>query len=225
MNTLFVTGTDTEVGKTLVASGLLAGLKARGLSCAGLKPVASGCERAPDGLRNTDALALRAAGTVEVPYEWTNPYALEPAIAPHVAAAEAGVALRRDVMLAAHERLASMADWVVVEGAGGWQVPLGGGFRFSDLAAEANWPVILVVGMRLGCINHALLSEESIARRTRLAGWVATCLPPEQPRLQANLDTLRACMGTPCLGVVPTLQRPTAEAVSTHLDLDGVIGG
>lgn len=223
MSTLFVTGTDTEVGKTLVAAGLLTALKARGLSCAGLKPVASGCERTPGGLRNEDALALRAAGTVDVPYEWTNPYAMEPAIAPHVAAAEAGVTLRREPVLQAHDRLAGLADWVVVEGAGGWHVPLGEDFRFSDLAAEQGWPVLLVVGMRLGCINHALLSEESISRRTRLAGWVATCLPPKQPRLTANLETLRARMATPCLGVIPVLSSPSPAAASAYLDVDGLL--
>lgn len=218
MGTLFVTGTDTEVGKTLVSTSLLWALRENGLHCLGLKPVAAGCERTVNGLRNADALALQGAGSEPLAYEAINPYALEPAIAPHIAARQAGVALRRDTIMEAHARLAGQTDWVVVEGAGGWQVPLDAGETLADLAGQAGWPVILVVGMRLGCINHALLSVESIRRRTRLAGWIANCLPPEQPRLEANLETLHWRIDAPCFGVIPALSHPEPATAGRYLE-------
>ncbi|WP_423823184.1 dethiobiotin synthase [Salinisphaera sp. SPP-AMP-43] len=202
--TLFVTGTDTEIGKTRIATALLRGLTAAGYTAVGYKPVASGCEDTSEGLRNEDALALAAAGSPGFGYDEINPYAFSPAIAPHIAAAEAGVAIDVDVLNAGHARLATRADWVIVEGAGGWHVPLGPELDFAGWVAARQWPTLLVVGMRLGCVNHALLSGRAIAARTRLVGWVANILPPRQPRLDDNLAWLEANMPGPCLAQVPT---------------------
>lgn len=195
--TLFVTGTDTEIGKTAIACALLRGLRQAGYRAVGYKPVASGCEHSPDGLRNADALALQAAGTPGVDYDAINPYAFEPAIAPHIAAAEAGVAIDRQRLDAGHARLAADADYVVVEGAGGWHVPLSPDLDFAEWVGGHRWPVLLVVGMRLGCVNHALLSARAIAAATRLLGWVANELPLSQPRLEANVACLEPRMPAP----------------------------
>ncbi|MDA3921759.1 MAG: dethiobiotin synthase [Salinisphaera sp.] len=195
--TLFVTGTDTEVGKTRVACALLRGLVAAGERAVGYKPVASGCDKTPQGLRNEDALALMAAGSPGFTYDQINPYAFEPAIAPHIAAADVGVMIDIERLDGAHEMLAQQADWVVVEGAGGWHVPLAGTLDFATWASDHRWPVVLVVGMRLGCVNHALLSARAIAARTRLLGWVANTLPPVQPRLDDNLACLDTAMPAP----------------------------
>lgn len=214
--TIFVTGTDTGVGKTLVSQGLLHRLRAAGHSAAGFKPVASGAGRGGEGLRNDDAERLLAASTPGLCYAEVNPYCFEPPIAPHLAAREAGVEIDPAVLDRAHARLAGRHDWVVVEGAGGWQVPLNARDTFADWVAARGWPVILVVGMRLGCISHALLSAESIARRTRLLGWVANVLPPAPDRLRDNIDTLRARLDAPLLATVPA--SATAAAVGAALD-------
>lgn len=200
--TLFVTGTDTGVGKTHVSAGLLAAARELGIAACGYKPVASGCRRGPQGLRNADALALmRASGTGE-PYDRINPYAFAPAIAPHLAAHEAGQRIERRVLDARYRELARKHDLVIVEGAGGWQIPLGRDWSQADWVAKHGWPVLLVVGMRLGCLNHALLSAESIRPRTRLLGWIANELPPRQPRLDDNVEELRMRMPAPLLGRV-----------------------
>jgi len=201
--TVFVTGTDTGVGKTLVSCALLRQARARGLSAAGFKPVASGCSRSADGLRNEDALALLAESSPGLAYAAVNPFALEPAIAPHIAAQQAGVDVDPLALTGAYVALAQQHQRVVVEGAGGWRVPLNAQIGFDDWVAARQWPVLLVVGMRLGCINHALLSADAILRRTRLAGWVANVLPPEQTHWQDNVDTLRARMPAPLCGIVP----------------------
>ncbi|HET7314442.1 dethiobiotin synthase [Salinisphaera sp.] len=214
--TLFVTGTDTEIGKTRIATAVLRGLVAAGHVAVGYKPVASGCETTPAGLRNEDALALAAAGSPGFAYEAINPYAFEPAIAPHIAAADAGVRIERAVLDAGHARLAADADWVVVEGAGGWHVPLGAdwdsNWDFAGWASAHDWPVLLVVGMRLGCVNHAMLSARAIAATTTFAGWVANTLPPRQPRLAENLAWLEQAMPGPCVAQVP-IDPPAEHAI------------
>lgn len=202
MTSIFITGTDTGVGKTYVATGLLKALRAEGLKVGGFKPVASGCERSAAGWRNADALALQAAAGTNESYVRINPYAFEDAIAPHLAARKSGVSIDLKVLDAAHDELAARYDWVLIEGAGGWQVPLNDVENFPDWVSARQWPVILVVGMRLGCINHALLSAEAIARRTRLLGWVANVLPPPMPELEANIATLAQRLPAPLLGRV-----------------------
>lgn len=212
--TVFITGTDTGVGKTFVACALLQLVRQQGVNACGYKPVASGCERTPEGLRNDDALALqRAADTMQV-YERINSYAFEPAIAPHLAAASAGVRIEPSRLNEAHAKLAAQHDLVVVEGAGGWQVPLNEEISFADWVAAQQWPVVLVVGMRLGCINHALLSAEAISRRCTLMGWVANALPPQMPMLAENLQTLRERMPAPLLTISELAQR------SVHAPMD-----
>ncbi len=203
MSTIFLTGTDTEVGKTHVATLLLKAVSDQDIRCAGYKPIAAGAELQAEGLRNEDALGLQTAGNIHIPYELINPYCFAPAIAPHLAAEQAAVTISETKLLDAHDRIAAMADWVLVEGAGGWRVPIGPDRDMADFVSDQGWPVVLVVGMRLGCLNHALLSAESIARQSRLLGWVANCLPPEQPMLMDNIKTLRQRMPAPLLGVFP----------------------
>lgn len=218
--TLFVTGTDTGVGKTHVSAGLLAAARRLGIRACGYKPVASGCRRGPNGLRNADALALIRASGTSVAYDGVNPYAFAPAIAPHLAAREAGVRVQRRVLDAAHADLARTHDLVIVEGAGGWQSPFGDDWTQADWVTQRGWPVLLVVGMRLGCLNHALLSAESIQARTRLLGWMASELPPRQPRLEDSVADLVSRMPAPLLGRVGPRTRslqPQLSAVLGHL--------
>lgn len=217
----FVTGTDTEVGKTTIAAGLLHAARQAGLSTAAAKPVASGCEMTADGLRNGDALALLAECSLPMRYEEVNPFAFEPAIAPHLAASEAGVELTASGMAESVRRmLALRADLSLVEGAGGWRVPLAGRESLSDLAVMLGLPVILVVGVRLGCINHALLSRDAIeADGLRLAGWVANIIDPGTSRLRENLQTLAERLQAPCVGQVPYLPAATPASVASHLEL------
>jgi len=218
----FIAGTDTDVGKTTIAAGLLHAAQLAGLSTLGAKPVASGCEVTPKGLRNADALALVAQSSLKLPYERINPYAFEPAIAPHLAAREAGIDLSVQSLLGPmREILAQQADFTLIEGAGGWRVPLSHHANLSDLAVALKLPVILVVGVRLGCINHALLSAEAIARDgLQLAGWVANIIDPKTSRLEENLASLAERLPAPCLGRVPRLKPATAEGVAEHLQID-----
>lgn len=218
----FITGTDTDVGKTTIAAGLLHAARVAGLSTAAGKPVASGCDLGPKGLRNADALALLAQSSLPLSYEEVNPFAFEPAIAPHLAAREAGVALTvQSLLMPMRELLAKGADFTLIEGAGGWRVPLADQDNLSDLAMALGLPVILVVGVRLGCINHALLSAEAIAQDgLQLAGWVANIIEPKTSRLEENLATLAERLPAPCLGRVPRLKPASAEAVAEHLQLD-----
>jgi dethiobiotin synthetase len=193
---VFITGTDTGVGKTLVAAGLLRGLVARGSRAVGMKPVAAGI--VAGAARNDDVTALIAAGNVEAPLADVNPYAFAPAIAPHLAAARAGVAIDLDRIASAYERLCALADVVIVEGAGGAMVPLGARIDMLDVAARLDLPVVLVVGIRLGCLNHALLSALAInARGLRLAGWVANRIDPAMRDIDANVATLALRLPAP----------------------------
>lgn len=222
----FVTGTDTEVGKTTIAAGLLHAARLRGLSTAAAKPVASGCTRTTEGLRNDDALTLLAQCSLPLRYEEVNPLAFEPAIAPHLAAREVGVTMNVASLLEpVRSVLALGADFSLVEGAGGWRVPLAGEENLSDLAIALGLPVILVIGVRLGCINHALLSAEAIERDgLKLAGWVANIVDPHTARLEENLATLAERMPAPCVGRVPRLPSASADAVAKHLDLARLAG-
>lgn len=186
---LFVTGTDTGVGKTVVAAALLRALTLSGRRAVGMKPVSAGL--AADGSANPDVAALGAAGNVDAPLADRNPYAFAPAMAPHLAAARAGVSIDLAVIAAAYARLAAHSDVVVVEGAGGVLVPVDATHDMLDVAALLRLPVLLVVGMRLGCLNHALLSAAAIrARGLDLAGWVANCIDPHMQAVAANVEAL-----------------------------------
>jgi len=191
---VFVTGTDTGIGKTRVAVALVAALAGAGLRAVGMKPVAAGIDAGAEV--NEDVAALAAAGNVDVPLALRNPYAFGAAVAPHLAARDDGVRIDIDVIARAFVTLCGCADAVVVEGAGGALVPLGTGSDMLDVARVLRLPVLLVVGMRLGCLNHALLSVLAIrARGLELAGWVANELPPGMPRCADNVATLRAALG------------------------------
>ena len=215
----FITGTDTEVGKTEITLGLMSALRASGRSVLGMKPVASGCEMASGGLRNPDALRIAAACSRETDYSLVNPYAFEPAVAPHLAAAQAGVEIRFEKIFDSFQTLSAQADVTVVEGVGGWRVPLGPDGDLADLAVALGLPVVLVVGLRLGCINHALLTVESILwRGLALAGWVANSVDPAMALREENIATLRAAIDAPCLGVVPWMENPEPAAVAACLD-------
>lgn len=217
----FVTGTDTDVGKTTIAAGLLRAARLAGLSTAAVKPLASGCEPSAEGLRNSDALALLAECSLPLSYAQVNPFAFAPAIAPHLAAREAGVKLEVVALASAVQAvLDQRADFTLVEGAGGWRVPLGDQATLADLPITLDLPVILVVGVRLGCINHAVLTAEAIARDgLRLAGWVANVIDPQTSRLEDNLRTLTERLTAPCLGQVPRLEQVSAAAVARYIDL------
>lgn len=207
---VFVTGTDTGVGKTWVSLGLMAALQAQSLSVVGMKPVSAGCERTPGGLRNEDAVLLQRQASVAHPYERINPVAFEPPIAPHIAAIEAGVDIDFARIERAYRTLAASADLCVVEGAGGWLVPLSARKSFADLAERLALPVFLVVAIRLGCLNHALLTVESIERHgLPLAGWVANLLAPEIPRARENIEALSARIRAPRMATVGYTPKPT----------------
>ena len=202
----FITGTDTEVGKTVVAAALVRGLVAQGLRVAVMKPVASGSHHAPEGLRNEDALALIQASNVAAPYDRVNPYCFEPAISPHIAAEEAGISVDLQYIRANFEALAAAADLVIVEGAGGWLAPLSPSASMKDLARALDLPAILVVGVRLGCINHALLSKLAIeSHGTAFAGWIANTIDPAMPRRKENLETLARGLNAAPIAIVPHL--------------------
>jgi dethiobiotin synthetase len=208
---LFVTGTDTGVGKTRIAAALCAAYAARDKRVAGMKPVASGCRQTAAGLRNEDAEALLTAMTVRAAYGEVNPYAFEPAIAPHIAAMEAGCSIDFDLLDRCYERLCLHSDVIIVEGAGGWLAPLDATRTFADLAVRWQLDVILVVGLRLGCLNHALLTAEAIERRgLKLAGWVGNSVDPDFERREANTDTLRSRLAATCLGIFPYSPDSTA---------------
>lgn len=200
----FITGTDTGIGKTRVASVLLAGLRRDGLRVAGMKPVASGCKRDSAGdWRNSDALALQRAAGVELPYDQINPYALPEPIAPHIAAARHGIRIDPAVIRRHYEQLATAHDVVLVEGVGGWRVPLGEGISASDLVRALHLPVVLVVGLRLGCINHALLTAEALdTDGVPFAGWIVNVLDPEYIAAPETLATLSDSIAAPILGTV-----------------------
>lgn len=204
---VFVTGTDTGVGKTLVSAALVHGGTTLGLRAAGLKPVAAGCRCEQGRLVSEDVELLQAAANVQLAQQLANPYAFEPPLAPHIAAQQAAVRIDLAAICDAVEQAQSAVDLLVVEGVGGFRVPLNQQEDTADLARLLGLPVVLVVGMRLGCLNHALLTAEAIAARgLPLAGWVANCTDPHMPALEENLHALRQRLPAPCLGVVPHLQ-------------------
>jgi dethiobiotin synthetase len=220
---LFITGTDTDVGKTVVACGFLAAANQQGLRTAAIKPVAAGCEVTEQGMTNSDALQLQAAASHRLSYQQINPVALEPAIAPHIAAAEADVRMSASRLVGYCRGVSLMpVDMVVIEGAGGWRVPINSRETLADVARELECAVIVVVGMRLGCLNHALLTMEAIRRDgLQIAGWVANILDTEMPRLQENIDTLKQRINEPCLGTVPRLDDLSPEQVAKSLTVPG----
>ena len=217
----FVTGTDTDVGKTLVAAALLAAVKQQGATSLAIKPVAAGCEVSPQGLQNDDALQLMAQMTEQLDYQQVNPVALEPAIAPHIAAQQAGQMLMLEPLITHCQKvLKKPVDFALIEGAGGWRLPLNDREYLSGLPQALDIPVILVVGMKLGCLNHALLTAEAIEQDgLKLAGWVANCVDQNMSCFDENLQTLKQTFNAPLLGVVPWLNDKSAKTAAAHLDV------
>jgi dethiobiotin synthetase len=218
MKGVFVTGTDTEVGKTVVSVGLIEKFKQQGLAVAAMKPIASGCENTAQGLRNDDALALQQYANIKLAYELMNPYAFEPAIAPHIAAEQSNKSVDLNVIKTNFNQIQQQADTVVVEGAGGWLVPLNQTQTMADLAIALDLPIVLVVGIRLGCINHALLSVAAIQQSgLSFLGWVANHVD-QRSESEDIVSSLKQRIDAPCLGEVPFLQTGQQATEFLHLE-------
>jgi dethiobiotin synthetase len=219
----FVTGTDTEIGKTLVSATLLHALAQQGVRAAGMKPIAAGTELRGGAWRNEDVDQLAAAANVALPRELTTPYLLREPTAPHIAAAHENLAIDFDHIRACYDQVAAQAEAVIVEGVGGFRVPLNERFDTADLAQRLGLPVILVVGLRLGCINHALLTAEAIAARgLTLAGWVANVVDLGMLHGMDNIEALTARLPAPLLGCIPRLPAALPAAAADHLDFSGL---
>lgn len=220
MPSFYVTGTDTGIGKTFSSCALLHTLRGRGLRAAGMKPVASGCARIGGAWRNEDALALQVAGEPGIAYADINPFALEHPLAPELAARDAGIEVTLPPILNAHARLSTQADALVVEGVGGWAAPLSATLMQADLVRALQLPVVLVVGLRLGCINHALLSARAIAADgLTLAGWIGSHIDPAMARVEDNIAMLRERLVAPCWGVLPHVPGGDPAALAAHLQV------
>lgn len=219
---VFVAGTDTGIGKTHASCALLHALRHAGESACGMKPVASGCTETADGLRNDDALALLQASSVDLPYELINPVALREPLSPHIAAAHEGLTISLAPMREAFAALCASHDKVVVEGVGGWLVPLAPSLSAADIPRAWQLPVVLVVGLRLGCLSHALLTARAIqSDGCRLLGWIGNRVEPAMDAVEENIDTLRTLLPAPCLGILPHGVAP-AEAAGT-LDIASML--
>ena len=219
---LFVTGTDTGVGKTLVCRAFLYGFAALGKSVIGMKPVAAGAVEGTAGLINDDVVLLRAASNVEAPLALVNPYCFEAAIAPHIAAQRAGVSIDIGRIARAFAELSAAADVVIVEGVGGFCVPLSHSEDSADLAQYLRLPVVLVVGVRLGCLNHALLTADAVrCRGLKLAGWIANRIDPEMAAAEENIAALKQRLAAPLLGDIEFTGTPDARRIAAGLNLPG----
>lgn len=217
---VFIAGTDTGVGKTLIACALLRGLTRYGLRAVGMKPVAAGAVRRRGVWLNDDVEQLRAAAGVDAPRSLINPYCFAPPVAPHIAAREARVAVGLSLIARSYVRLQALSDVVVVEGVGGFLVPLGPRLSAAAIPARLDLPVLLVVGLRLGCLNHALLTVEAIQQRgLRLAGWIANAIDPAMMRRAENLEALRRRVPAPLLGIVKNSRKADADRVAQDLDI------
>lgn len=225
MPAFFLTGTDTGIGKTTVACALLYKARQQGLTALGIKPIASGCEQTADGLRNSDALFLQEYSSLKLPYQEVNPVALVEPLSPHLAAKAAGRRLTIN-QLTGYTRatLTHRAQLTIIEGAGGWRVPISDREMLSALPRELKVPVILVVGLRLGCLNHAVLTAEAIVRDgLRLAGWVANSVDPDMAAQADNISSLKQMLPAPCLGVLPYQQTINIEALATSVSLEALL--
>ena len=221
MKTLFVTGTDTGVGKTLVSAALIRFLVSKGQTVTAMKPVASGAHVTSAGLRNDDALQLIAAANTNFDYQQINPYVFAESIAPHLAAAKAGVEINLTKLSRQYEELADESEFVIVEGAGGWQVPLNEYQTFADWVSERQWPVILVVAIKLGCINHARLTcLDILAKKNSIAGWVANVIDESVENQQEIIQYLKNSIDAPLLGVIPPLGLEQLSNVFQYLDFE-----
>jgi dethiobiotin synthetase len=220
MNGIFVTGTDTEVGKTFVSAGLVRAFVRQGKRCAGMKPIAAGFIESHGRWINEDVDRLKAASNVDLPDDVINPCALREPMAPHIAAQREGRTIDVAAIRSAATRIASLSDVMVVEGVGGFRIPLTEAYDTAHLATDLGLPVVLVVGMRLGCLNHALLTAEAVAARgLTLAGWVANCIDPAMTARDENIACLVRELDAPRLGTIPYLSGAFADEVADHLDI------
>ncbi|WP_455376751.1 dethiobiotin synthase [Kaarinaea lacus] len=209
MSGYFITSTDTNVGKTTVSLSLMRHFKARGKIVACMKPVSAGCSVTTDGLRNDDAVQLIRESSIDLPYELVNPYAFEPAIAPHLAALQINRIIELQSIRNNFMQIEAMANAVIVEGAGGWLVPVNESQTMADVAKVLQLPIILVVGMRLGCLNHALLSIRSIVESgLPCTGWVANYIDRDMQKQKENLETLKSMMPVPLIATVAYNENP-----------------
>ncbi|ATA23416.1 dethiobiotin synthase [Brenneria goodwinii] len=216
----FVTGTDTEVGKTVASSALLQAANQAGYRTAGYKPVASGCDITPDGIRNGDALSLQANSSVPLDYQSVNPVAFVEPTSPHIVSAAQQRPIKLAELSAGLRALEARADWLLVEGAGGWLTPLSERETFADWVAQERLPVILVVGVKLGCINHALLTASAVRQAgLTLGGWIANDISPPGKRHREYLLSLQQRLPAPMLGEIPHLANPLARNLAQYVDL------
>ena len=220
----FITGTDTEIGKTTISMGLIAALQHAGFNISAMKPIASGCFERNGELRNEDALKLIGACNNALDYKQVNPYAFKPAIAPHIAAAQAGVAIDIQVIKNLADELHAESDYCIIEGVGGWQVPLNETETVEDLAIALKLPVILVVGLRLGCINHALLTANAITQAgLHFAGWIANHCDQYVDNAEEIIESLKQRIEAPCIGVVEFMSEVDLALLSSKLNTTNLL--
>ena len=219
----FITGTDTEIGKTTASLALMRAFKQQGHQVAGIKPVAAGCQATPDGLRNDDAVLLRSESSMVLSYELVNPFAYEPPIAPHIAASQSNWPIDINIITDAYEKVAAQADIVIVEGVGGWAVPINECHTMADVAKALNLPVILVSGIRLGCLNHTLLTYEAITfKGCQCAGWIANLLSETNAVALQNIEYLKNRLSVSYLGTLPYLGNDQKIPNAAHLNIDSL---
>lgn len=217
----FITGTDTDIGKTRIALGVLTLLGDAGYTTTVMKPVSAGCIKTNEGLRNEDALELIKHATIKPAYESVNPYAFEAAIAPHIAANNTNVTIEIKTIKKHFNDISKKADFTVVEGAGGWNVPINASETMADVAKSLNLPVVLVVGMKLGCLNHAITTTQSMLNKeVEIAGWVANSVTLHFIEQQANIDTLKSRLAIPFLGTIPFLEPTNPQLIAQRLNND-----
>lgn len=225
MKAYFIAGTDTGIGKTTAACALLTRAKQQGLSTLGLKPIAAGCEQTAEGWRNSDALALQGCSTLKISYQEVNPIVLPEPLSPHLAAKAAGKRLTiNQVSGYVRAAMSHRPQLLLVEGAGGWRVPISDRELLSALPKTLTLPVVLVVGLRLGCLNHAFLTAEAIAKDgLRLAGWIGNHIQPDMLALDDNIATLKQWLAAPCLGILPYQETPNYEQLAEYVDLSALL--
>jgi len=224
MPAVFVTGTDTDAGKTLVTLGLMHALQEKGLRVNGMKPVAAGVSIIEGEAVNDDAQLILQQSSRQLEYKLVNPYLFEPAIAPHIAAQQVDRVIELQLIQVALREIEKQSDLVVVEGAGGWLVPLNDQQDVADIAVNMNLPVILVVGLKLGCLNHARLSMQAIqSRGCRVIGWIGSQIAPEMMNVDENIETLKQYLPVQCLGIVPWLENRDTKTVAGYIETETLL--